>query len=195
MRIIPVSQKGFHKEHLNRIYGAGWVIMDRLAEVILTHRRECIVEIGMGASTAILAKHAKIAKVKLYSCDNNPRKTGKPLFNGHTIYKGKSFDFIKTFKDTTALVLIDACHAYGVAKLEFDFFFTRLLEGGVIFLHDTAPPTEALLDPKGCHDVYRLRQDLEKRTDLDCFTWPYTALNMGLTMVIKKEKDPPYWRQ
>jgi len=65
----------------------------------------------------------------------------------------------------------------------------------VIFLHDTMPPSEEFITETACDDVYRLRQELEKRDDLDCFTWPYTASYMGLTMIIKKETDRPYWEK
>lgn len=198
MQIIPVTRSGLFVEQVHRTYRAGWVILESLIEPILTNRNGCIVEIGMGASTPMFAKYAQQHKVKLYSCDKNPLKTGQPLFKGHIIFEGISFDFMKQFKDSPAIVFIDGCHDYAVAKKEFEFFLDKLIVGGVIFLHDTLPPQENLLDKAASGDVYKLRQEIEKKTyilNIDIFTWPYTAIDSGLTMVLKKEQDRPYWRQ
>lgn len=172
----------------------GWSILDMLVPIIVFYRPYCIVEIGAGESTKSLARVAETYGVKLYSCDKSPVKNIK-YCEDHIFVQKFSHDFIEEFDDTPSVVLIDADHKYEVARMEFDFFFERLVPGGVIFLHDTMPPSEDFLTEKGCDDVYRLRQELEKRTDLDCFTWPYTAGYMGLTMVIKKEKDRPYWEE
>lgn len=172
----------------------GWSMLNAIVPIVLFYRPYCIVEIGAGASTFHFAKLAERYGVKLYSCDKSPRKN-KVYFKDHIFVQKLSVDFIKEFDDTPAVVLIDADHSYDVAKMEFDFFFERIIPGGVIFLHDTLPPTEEYLSPTACYDVYRLRQELEKRDDLDCFTWPYTAGWCGLTMVMKKEEGRPYWEQ
>ena len=173
----------------------GWPLLDALVPIILFYRPHCIVEIGAGESTSVLAKIAEKFGVKLYSCDKSPRKN-KVYFEDHIFVQKMSVDFMDEFDDTPAVVLIDADHSYKMAKMEFDFFFDKLVPGGVIFLHDTMPPTEEYINPTACHDVYKLRQELEHRTDeMDCFTWPYTAEWCGLTMVIKKEEDRPYWEK
>uniref|UniRef100_A0A6H1ZPA4 Putative methyltransferase n=1 Tax=viral metagenome TaxID=1070528 RepID=A0A6H1ZPA4_9ZZZZ len=171
----------------------GWSILEALVPIIVYHRPYPIVEIGAGASTIYLARVAEQFHVKLYSCDKSPRKN-KVYFKDHVFVQKFSRDFIAEFDDyPVSVVLIDADHNYEVAKMEFDFFFDKLIPGGVIFLHDTMPPAEEYLTPTACGDVYKLRQELEKRDDLDCFTWPYTAGYMGLTMVMKKESDRKYW--
>ena len=43
-------------------------------------------------------------------------------------------------------------------------------------------------------NVYKVRQELETRDDIQIFTWPYTAANCGLTMVMKKEPNRPYYK-
>jgi len=173
----------------------GWILLDRIVPIILYFRPHCIVEIGAGASTIYLARIAEEFGVKLYSCDKAERKK-RTYTKNHEFINKLSKDFIKEFDDTPAVVLIDADHAYEVAKMEFDFFFERLVPGGVIFLHDTMPPVDYYLEQSACGDVYMLRQELEERTDeMDCFTWPYTANWCGLTMVIKKEKKRPYWEK
>ncbi len=170
----------------------GWILLKALVPIILFYRPYCIVEIGAGASTTYFAREAEKYGVKLYSCDKSPRKN-VVLFKDHIFVQKFSKDFIEEFDDTPSIVLIDADHAYEVAKMEFEFFFEKLVPGGVIFLHDTMPPSADFLESTACHDVYKLRQDLEKRDDLDCFTWPYTAGFCGLTMVIKKEEGRPFW--
>lgn len=171
----------------------GWSILKGLIDIILYYRPYCVVEIGCGLSTPILAQAAENAGVKMYSCDMKESKAisyGRHHF--HSI--GLSCNFIKKFDETPAIVLIDGNHNYETAKMEFDFFFDKLVSGGVIFIHDTYPPHERKLAQNACGDVYRLRQELETRTDeMDCFTWPYTAGWDGLTQVIKKEKERPYW--
>ncbi|MFX0194540.1 MAG: class I SAM-dependent methyltransferase [Candidatus Hodarchaeota archaeon] len=173
----------------------GWIVLEQIVPIVLYFRPHCIVEIGSGASTIYLARFAEKFGVKFYSCDKSPRKN-RTYIKNHIHVQKFSKDFIEEFDDTPAVVLIDADHAYDVAKMEFDFFFERLVPGGVIFLHDTLPPVDYYLAQTACGDVYRLRQELEKRTDeMDCFTWPYTANWCGLTMVLKKEKERPYWEK
>jgi len=173
----------------------GWSILKALVPIILYYRPYPIVEIGAGSSTIYLAREAEKFNVKLYSCDKSPRKN-RVYFKGHTFIQKFSRDFIAEFDDyPVSIVLIDADHAYDVAKMEFEFFFDKLIPGGMIFLHDTMPPSEEFLTPTACYDVYKLRQELEKRTDLDCFTFPYTAGFMGLTMVGKRDPNARYWEK
>lgn len=173
----------------------GWILLERIVPVILYYRPNCIVEIGAGASTIYLARLAEEYNVKFYSCDKAPRKN-RTYTDNHIFVQKYSHDFIEEFDDTPSVVLIDADHHYEIAKMEFDFFFDKLVPGGVIFIHDTMPPVAYYMEMTACGDVYKLRQELEQRTDeMDCFTWPYTAGWCGLTMVIKKEKDRPYWEK
>jgi hypothetical protein len=171
----------------------GWIILEKLVPIIVYYRPFCIVEIGAGVSTRLLAKVAEEFGVKLYSCDKSPRKNIRYIKN-HIFVQKMSEDFIKEFDDTPSVVLIDGDHSYDMAKMEFDFFFEKLVPGGVIFLHDTYPMHQDYVQGDLCGDVYKLRQRLELRThEMDVFTWPYTAGYHGLTMVMKKEEDRPYW--
>jgi predicted O-methyltransferase YrrM len=172
----------------------GWQILEKLVPIILYFNTNCIVEIGAGSSTIYLARVAEEFGVKLYSCDKSPRKNNV-YFKDHIFEQVMSENFMKTFDDTPAVVLIDADHSYEAAKKEFDFFIEKLVVGGVIFLHDTMPPAEEYLTETACGDVYLLRQELEQRQDIDCFTWPYTAGFMGLTMCIKKDPEARYWER
>lgn len=173
----------------------GWSILEALVPIIVYHRPYPIVEIGAGSSTFYLARVAEQFHVKLYSCDKSPRKN-KVYFKDHIFVQKFSGDFMAEFTDwPVSVVLIDADHRYEVAKMEFDFFYDKLIPGGVIFLHDTMPPAEEYLTDTACSDVYRLRQELEKRDNLECITYPYTAGFMGLTQIIKKDPNYRYWEQ
>lgn len=171
----------------------GWIILEKLVPIIMYFRPGCIVEIGAGVSTPILARIAEDYGAKFYTCDISSKKN-KTYFSNHVYIQKKSEEFIKEFDDTPSVVFIDGDHSCEVAKMEFDFFFEKLMPGGVIFLHDTYPIHEEYTQKGLCHDVYKLRQRLELRThEMDVFTWPYTAGYHGLTMVMKKEKDRPFW--
>ncbi len=174
----------------------GWSILKGLVDIILYYRPYPVVEIGCGNSTYVLAEATEKADVTFYSCDIKPEKA-KIFHKRHAHMQGPSSEFMKVFDDDKiAIALIDGDHAYEQAKAEFDYFFDKLVPGGVIFLHDTYPAAEILLEQSSCGDVYRLRQELEHRTtEMDCFTWPYTAEWCGLTMVMKKDPERPYWEQ
>lgn len=174
-----------------------WIILERLVDIILEHRKGCIVEIEMGRSTSVLKKFAEQFHVKLYSCDINKQMLTLQGGDYHMVFIGKSLDFIKTFDDTPAIVLLDGWHGYETVIQEAEFFFDKMIKGGVMFLHDTFPKTEDKLVKHLCSTSYKVRQAFELKTDRDCFTWPYACgiCETGLTMVIKREKDPPYWRK
>ncbi len=163
-----------------------WELLDVISRVILKHRPGAIVEIGIGKSTLIFAQIAKHYDLPFYTCD---KKNHSTLFPGHTAFIGNSFKFMDQFDkwlDQPAIVFLDGCHDYRVVRKEVDFFLPRLLENGVLFMHDTLPPTKRHLKKALCSDSYRVREELEDCVDYDCFTWPFTAKKCGLTMVMKK---------
>lgn len=175
-----------------------WDIMGVLVPKILKYRSGDIVEIGMGESTGVLAKCAEEEGVTLYSCDivmgGRDKYFKKKLFLNHICYIGKSEDFIKEYDGYPAIVFIDGDHKYTTVRMEVEFFLPRIIEGGVMFLHDTMPYLEIYTSESLCGNAYKIRQDLELNTDVDVFTWPYSAIDAGLTMVMKHDKNRPYWR-
>ena len=188
--------------HSIRLPRGSWDIMDVLIPKILKYRNGDIVEIGMGESTLLFAEHAERAGVQLYSCDLKMggmfKVFDEELYGGHFCYIGRSEDFIKEYDGFPAIVFIDGEHRYEVVKKEIDFFLPRLLPDGVMFLHDTMPLYERNIipDKNGWNpgDVYKIRQELENNPDVDVFTWPFSAHNVGLTMVMKHDSERPYWR-
>jgi len=180
-----------------------WDIMEPMIPAILKYCPGDIVEIGMGESTTLFAHYAQETGVSLYSCD---LKMGgmfdvfdKEIFPQHYCYIGKSEDFMKEYVGSPSIVFIDGEHLYETAKKETDFFLPIMRVGGVMFLHDTMPMFEKNIerDSKGYNpgDVYKLRQELECDPRYDVFTWPYSANNMGLTMVMVHGEGRPYWKQ
>lgn len=181
-----------------------WAILELLAPTIISYSRidkmrwnvhqpqGCIVEIGAGDTTQILSDVAVLTGAKHYTVDVN---SVKKFHANHVVYKGRSDTFIEGFNDAPVLVVLDGEHYYDNVKREFYFFLDKLVDSGMIFIHDTFPYKEKLVLTHGCSDAYRLRQEIEKNENLQVFTWPYTANNCGLTMVMKKEKNQPYYRQ
>jgi len=182
----------------------GWSIMDKLSDEILQYIPGPIVEIGAGESTEVFANLAIKYDRELYTCDLEMggmfNVFDGPFFDRHTCFIGKSEDFIKEFKGNPAIVFIDGQHTYETVKMETDFFLPLLKPWGVMFFHDMFPHHERLIDdPNGvkCSTAYKMRQELERNPDIDVFTWPYTALNVGLTMVMKHfpNDERRYWQK
>jgi len=160
-----------------------WEVLDSLANIILGNCKGPIVEVGVGKSTQVLAKHAQAHNVTLYSCDIKPFRC---LFKDHICFTGPSFSFMDQFGGHPSIVFLDGCHDYEILQKEVEFFLSKLLPGGVIFIHDTLPPTKTHLRRNRCSNAHLVRRELEIREDINCFTWPYTANNCGLSMVQKQ---------
>ena len=180
-----------------------WDIMASLLPMILKYQPGDIVEIGMGESTEIFADIAYQMGLNLYSCDI---KMGgmfevfdKPLFENHHCFTEGSDVFMEEFGGSPSIVFIDGEHLYETTKKEVEFFLPKIRPGGVMFLHDTMPVFKKSIkrDAKGYNpgDIYKVRQELERDPRYDVFTWPYSAQNMGLTMVMVHGTERPHWRE
>ena len=183
-----------------RDFHTDWAVIDLLADFILTHTDGDIFECGVGRSTNILNKYVVEYNRTHHICDINWKKIyrmDKKLKNLNS-YTGKSLDFIKLISDISiAIAFIDGEHLYETVMEEFNFAFERLDKNGIIFLHDTYPHSESWVfdENKYSGNVYKVRQELEKRNDLQIFTWSYGGGNCGLSMVSKKEKNRPFYRE
>lgn len=113
-------------------------------------------------------------------------------------FAGASDVFFKEFEpffdsNKIALAFIDGDHNYEQAKKDFWNTWKILNDEGVIALHDTYPPDASWTDENKCGDVYRLRQELEKRDDMDVFTLGRgCVIGVGVTFVRKKRGGYPY---
>lgn len=174
-----------------------WTIIKQLGDVILQNVKGDLIEIGLGRSTPIFLQFAKNFDRDLFCFDKVQRKCDWAKERGAKVFWGRSQEFFDQFPDISiAMGLIDGNHRCEVVTQEVDFFLPKLSFGGILFLHDTYPPKEwAREDGKRCGNVYKVRLELETRNDVQVFTWPYTAMNCGLTMVMRKELDRPYWQE
>jgi hypothetical protein len=170
-----------------------WVVLDRLSDLILRGVEGCVVDIGIGYSTVVLAKHAAKFDREQYSCDYDQAVIDKyipekKLHPRHIVVYAKVSDFLVSFREKPALVFIDGFHCYDDVIGQVDYLLQLMSFGGVIFLHDTCPPLKFVrLDGSRCGDVFRVRTSLEARKDVCTFTWPYKfqAQGCGLTMAMK----------
>jgi len=172
-----------------------WIIVERLADIILYFVPGCIVEIGIGGSTVVLAKFAREFGVKHYAVDTDKKKCKSIEENKKTnhenliVYRGRSLDFMEEFDDNPSLVFVDGCHKAAIVLKEAMFFLHKLNPGGVMFFHDMylCEEWKDRHDERGkFSNTYLVRWILENMRDVWCFTFPYTASACGLTMVMKK---------
>lgn len=213
--IVPFSLK----DEWGR-YGALGV----LAHLFLSGLRDThILEIGVGESSIYLSEVARRLNRNFYTCDIAEGKITNPLsvkgylleglhlmtsgstssssqypFRG-VAYVGASDDFFVDERikfPSIGFAFIDGDHNYAQAKKDFDNTLNVLADDGVICLHDTYPPTEEYTSEHRCGDVYKLRQELEKREDLDVFTFNrLLACDVGLTMARKKPQKRAYYNE
>lgn len=164
------------------MHPSAWIIVDSLMPIILKNVPGDILEIGMGGSTIVLSKHAKEFDRRFISCDVDAQKCSKWR---HEVYNVTSEIFFSMNKlSNLAVSFIDGDHRINAARIDIDNSLRHLSLGGVIFIHDTT-----LYHRSHC-DQYKYIKELEDRSDLQVFTWPYTASNCGLTMIMKKDFKP-----
>jgi len=179
-----------------------WGILGVLCDFVLYFTKGDIIEIGVVESSIFLTKLAKKYDRIAYHCDAQYGKianswTVDGYFDiSHSItFQGGSDEFFKFFNfPQIALGFIDGDHLYEQVKRDFDNLFELLVDDGYIFLHDTYPPSEEYCNENYCGTVYKLRQELEERKDIDCFTFTHSAFEVGLTMVRKKPKELDYFK-
>jgi len=166
-----------------------WEVLEVIGPLALNWVSGCILEIGAGVTTEILHKLAVEFDRLFYSCDlkKNPdglRKRYK-LGKHYKPYKGTSDDFAKQFNEKISFAFIDGCHLYDFVRRDFFFVYGLLNPGGIVCMHDMLPASQKHAGPGQCQDAYKLRLELEKREDIEIFSWPYPNYH-GVSMVIKK---------
>jgi hypothetical protein len=178
-----------------------WLVIEQLGSVILANVKGCIFEIGIGHSTLVFKKFADEFKRDLYCFDQMQRKCEWAEKLGCKTFCGKSLKTMKKFPDIpVAMGLIDGRHDAKTVRQEVYFFLEKLSIGGIIFMHDTYLVNDNKIrdeshvrGPAG--DMYKVRQELQAEKNLQVFTWPYTAGDCGLTMVLKEDSERGYQRR
>lgn len=179
-----------------------WGLFGVLADCILLYTQGDIVEIGVCETSIFLTKLAKKYRRHVYHCDlqrsviENCLTVEGYFDENNTIYTGSSDDFFKEINFTPiAFGFIDGDHMYDHVSRDFDNLFSLLVDNGFILIHDTLPPNEEYLGESRCGTGYLVRQDLEKRSDIDILTFPFSAWNVGLTVVRKLPGNLPYYQE
>jgi hypothetical protein len=176
-----------------------------------------MLEIGVGESSYYLSRLGEAFRRRIFHCDISPSKILNPLsVKGYlsdleevtyfeerdetpslkrvVCFAGPSDDLFKRVPmGPIAFAFIDGDHCYEQAKKDFWNTWAILADEGVIALHDTYPPSEEWTSENKCGDVYRLRQELEARDDMDVFTLGRgCVIGVGITLVRKKRTAYPY---
>ena len=61
-------------------------------------------------------------------------------FRNVNVVRGLTFETAKTFEDNSVdFLFIDADHSYEGCKQDFDFWFPKIMRGGLILIHDCEP--------------------------------------------------------
>jgi hypothetical protein len=117
-----------------------------------------------------------------------------PLSSRVVCYAGTSDSYFKRIPmGSIAYGFIDGDHVYEQAARDFWNAWPLMAEEGVMALHDTYPPDASWTAENACGDVYRLRQELEKHPEMECFTVGRgCVVGVGVTFVKKKRKGYLY---
>jgi len=95
--------------------------------------------------------------------------------------------FFQENTHTYDIIFIDADHAYDSVVKDFENALKILNRHGIIFIHDTDPMFEYLLQPSYCNDSYRMCEYLRTHhPELDVINLP--ASEAGL-MIINRRSD------
>jgi hypothetical protein len=101
-------------------------------------------------------------------------------------YKMTTDEFFKIFNEKIDIIFIDADHKFESVIRDFENSLKLLNKYGIIFLHDTDPINQMLLQPNCCNDSYKIIEYIyEKHPELNVVTLPLTIA--GLTIVMRKE--------
>lgn len=168
-----------------------WGLLGVLSDFVLHYTQGCIVEIGVCETSIFFSKLSIKYNRKVYHCDVQQ----SVIVNCHTVpgyfgpnsttYIMASDEFFEKVKldSPAAIVFIDGDHVYEQVRKDFINALKVLAPNGYIFLHDTAPPNKEWIGETRCGTVYKLRQELEKDSTFDVFTFTRSAWDVGLTMV------------
>lgn len=188
--------KNLYEEVISGNFGWDrWGLMSVIADCTLNYVKGEILEIGAGESSIYLSKLAEKYNRNCYHIEfsksgvENMRNTKGYFGDNSIVYNCKSEEFFKIERPgPLAVSFIDGDHEYEKVDEDLTNVLSYTVEDGIVFLHDTLPPTEDWAVPEKCGTVFLLRKELEENEMLDVFTFPFTAFGAGLTMVKKRAK-------
>lgn len=156
-----------------------------ISAVILETRQSnsTYIEYGVRSGTSIEHIADFVNKSHGIDCNNYEPKNSKINF-----YKMTTDEFSeKHLKDIQFdYAFIDADHSYQQVIIDFENIYKYLSNGGYIFLHDTYPCSEQLLNPQYCNDCYLTPITIKNKYPfIEILTLPF---NPGLTIIRKNLK-------
>lgn len=154
-------------------------------------RPENYLELGvrLGENFVPMAKHCK----KAIGVDIDSIKFN--LAENMEYHKMTTDEYFKNLSDDVMfdVVFIDADHSHEQSLKDFINVKDRVIEDGIILLHDTYPYDMSMTHPHLCNDVYKTALYIKQNLidEFEVFTLP---INPGVTMVkkIKRTKQMIY---
>lgn len=186
--------KNLYQEVISGKFNLGrFSLLNSIMDHCLFHVYGDILEIGLGETTIYTTKLAEKYNRRVYHCDysisliENMYCTNGYFCENSIVYKGKSNEFFKNIKLTPlSVVFIDGSHLYEDVKSDFYNSLKYLVKDGIIILHDTLPPDKSWTIESKCGTVYKFRREIEGDNFLDVFTFPFSAFNVGLSIIRKR---------
>jgi hypothetical protein len=172
-----------------------WGLLYVLGDYVLTYVKGDILEIGCGESSILLSKLSKkfnriCHHIEFSKSGVENMKSTKGYFGYNSlVYNCTSdvfFQMEKLHELKLAFSFIDGDHMYEQAVKDFLNVWKYTVDEGMIALHDTLPPNEKWTTENKCGTVYKLRRELEKWDEIDIFTFPHSAFEVGLSIVRKR---------
>ena len=86
------------------------------------------------------------------------------------------------------MIFIDGLHEKSQVYKDFINSKDRIIEDGLIVLHDTYPMDDAMIQPWFCHDAWEAAQKIKKefRDEFEMITLPF---NPGISIMKKMRYD------
>ena len=78
------------------------------------------------------------------------------------------------------MAFIDADHTYKAVKTDLENVLNILNPGGIVFLHDTDPEENWLINPGYCGDCYKLIKELETDSRINIITYPIAEAGVSV---------------
>ena len=94
-------------------------------------------------------------------------------------------DFFKRDLPEFDMVFIDAFHERDQVIRDFDNVLKHVIEDGIIFLHDTYPYGEEMINPELCNNCWEAALYIKNNYDVEIVTLPF---NPGVTIIKKTPK-------
>jgi len=149
---------------------------------------QCYLELGVRDGTSLwpISEHCKVA----FGVDLNLSSIRFESKSNITLVEKTTDDFFKELATDVQfdMVFIDANHTHTASLKDFTNVVPHVITDGFIFLHDTYPCSEELLQPQFCSDSYKTPLYLKKHfiDDFEILTLPF---NPGLTLVKKMKRN------